>query len=835
MRGITTFKGINPVLGFGLVAGVLLLAFLLIAPANTAHAAKGTIVIPSGTPDETYKDQAGRDCKVWNESLTFTTQCLNKDGTFTNTQTGGESTTQEHVDKDGNLVENSTGVGGGTLVTETDKETGEQTYSVPAAEAVANVVSNIYNCTMEGPIDCLIFTIGSVILGISTFFLGIAGVFFNLVVVKTVFQFSTIIGNSPGLLIAWSMLRDIGNMVLLFGFIFIGLATILDLHTYTAKKALPRLIIFAILMNFSLFAAEAVIDTSNVFSAVMYRQANTSPCVSLTGAVQGTGAEAGQEEIEKCAINGGISASIMKASGLSTMFKLPDGPNSVGKISFTAYIGLSLFALIGAIVMFAASIMLIIRAIILTALMVTAPLGFAGMAVPPLRKVGEQWWNYLIAQSFFAPAMLLMIFISLKIAEGFGSVGGGGLAGALTQPNASVMGVFLVFALVIGFLVMSLVAAKQFGAAGAGFAVKTAGGVTMGTMGFVGRRTVGRVSGRAAEGIRGSKWGHTEYGRRLANIADRGSKGSFDMRGMKGTGALSNKLGVGDLGKAQQGGYDKIVHDGQAAREKYAKSLKQTKEDEKEEKRLNQRKKVIEDNKEKVEENWEPKERILKEGINQEKQKKAASEKRRDSELEEQTRKLAAAAQAVREAPQGDLVGDSSVRNSLKAKMEAEQKAYDDLRTQHETEAAQEEKAIADAQAALETARTGHKRIVKGYDDEIKNINRRIAGGIDDDGHITVGVGSNSAKQRYANDLHSRNRRTIGAAGRARHHAYDAIKRDLKKTKADRLKDEIVEAVKNVGDNTHDVADKVDEAMKHANDDDHGKGGGKDAGGGEHH
>ncbi|MDB5189691.1 MAG: hypothetical protein JWN49_17 [Parcubacteria group bacterium] len=426
--------------------------------------------------------------------------------------------------------------------------------------------------------QCIVNAIGAPILLISSFLLGIAGVLFNLVVVKTVFQFSSLIGNAPGLLLAWGILRDIGNMILLFGFIFMGLATILDLHTYTAKKALPQLIIFAVLMNFSLFAAEAIIDTSNVFSTILYSQANNSPCAfggtlnatKTAGVSSGNSGDANinasEDSINGC-INDGIAGSIMQASGLSTIFSA----RNTLDISLSVYIGLSLFAIIGAVVMFAASIMLVIRALTLTFLMVLAPLGFAGMAVPMLQKMAGKWWNMLIHQAFFAPILLLLIFVSLKVSEAFSATGGtAGLAGALSDPNVTTMGIILVFTLIMGFLIASLVAAKSFGAMGADFAIKTAGNVGFGVTGWAGRATGGRASAWTARKVRESRIGSTEWGRRLALIGDKGAHASFDVRGIPGV----SKIPKLDMGKAQHGGFHKSVEDVRDARVRYAKTLK---------------------------------------------------------------------------------------------------------------------------------------------------------------------------------------------------------------------------------------------------------------------
>ena len=319
--------------------------------------------------------------------------------------------------------------------------------------------------------------VGSAILGLANLILGFAGTLLNWVVVKTVFEFGSLIGNSPGLLIAWGILRDIGNMVLLFGFIFMGIATILDLHTFSARKALPSLLIFAILMNFSLFAAEAVIDTSNALTSSMYAQTNDDPCVNsgtVTVSSNGTATE-------NC-VNYGIAGHIMKSTGLATMFETD------GDISETAttYIMLALFSTIGAVVLFAAAIMLVVRVVVLSFIMISAPIGFAGMAIPPLRNLARTWWSKLFGEAFFAPVMFLLIFISLKITDTFAGGSNGSLAEAVAKPNSTLMGTVMIFTIVIGFLIGSLIVARRMSSSGAGFAVNLAtrtvyGGMARGT------------------------------------------------------------------------------------------------------------------------------------------------------------------------------------------------------------------------------------------------------------------------------------------------------------------------------------------------------------------
>jgi hypothetical protein len=412
--------------------------------------------------------------------------------------------------------------------------------------------------------NCIVSAVGWAVLGFSTLILGLAGALFNFVVVKTVFQFSTIVGNSPGLLLAWGVLRDLGNMLLLFGFIFMGLATILNLQSFPTKKAIPKLLVFAVLMNFSLFAAEAVIDTSNAFATVVYNQSAGEACNRIQDSDVNAGGETGfigQVALsEDCFINTGIGGNIMSATGLTTMFAFNEGVGNLQNIS--VYLGLSLFAIIGAVVMLAAAIMLVIRAVVLIIIMVTSPIGFAGMAIPMLNGAAKQWWDALLSQSFFAPIMILMILISLKVSESFSGTGGNkNLAAALLNPSTGVMGVLFVFVIVISLLIASLIVARQFGAKGASFAITKSSnfvrGTVSGTSGFVGRRTVGASS----------SWAQKRYDAYMASGDEKKGFRSV-LRTTRFDDALTATLGAGQKAKFGSSTSYKEAKDKKEAKEK---------------------------------------------------------------------------------------------------------------------------------------------------------------------------------------------------------------------------------------------------------------------------
>lgn len=418
-----------------------------------------------------------------------------------------------------------------------------------------------------------------VVLSIAAFMLWIVGGLFNWVVIKTVFEFGTYFGTSNGMLLAWGILRDIGNIVLLFGFIFMGLATILNTHAldeYSARKALPRLIIFAVLMNFSLFAAQIVIDVSNSFASVFTAQAGLSGC---TGGSE-IDPKTGLPGTEACA-NNGIAGQVLQMAGISGSWVVTDigsfmqAPQKHAPV----FIGLAIFMTITAVVLLAAAIMLVFRAVMLCLLMVLSPIGFAGMAIPPLQEFAKKWWKQLLSNAFFAPVYLLLVLISLKIVEGLvGTNGGATFSQALINGGTSAPQIFVIFTVVIAFMVASLVVAKSMGAAGADFATRSAGGFVLGSQGFLGRRSFGWAFNKGATAVQNSNWAQKNPNRaRFAyNVLSKGAAASYSTRSVASTLGKGAHLDFGKPNKTAAHGFHGIEEKATKDREEFEKKVKPT-------------------------------------------------------------------------------------------------------------------------------------------------------------------------------------------------------------------------------------------------------------------
>ncbi|KND51222.1 MAG: hypothetical protein ABA06_02840 [Parcubacteria bacterium C7867-001] len=444
---------------------------------------------------------------------------------------------------------------------------------------------------------CFATGIGMLVLTLANWLLAMAGYFFNLAMVYLVFGFPNLFGNSPGVIAAWQILRDLGNILLLFGFIFTGVGIILNLHDYNAKKTLPMLIIFALLLNFSLFVAEAIIDTSNALSSAVYTQASGGDVCS------------GKVVSDEC-IKSGISGRILQSTGIAGFLATPNAVPAGGFFEVAVvYIGLSIFVLCTAMVLFAGTIMLLIRAVVLVLLMVLAPIGFAGMALPFLNKQANDWWHALINQSFFAPVFLILIFVSLKISDSLQTVlgGSGTILDAITTGQANFMGVFVIFFLMIGFMIGSLIMAKQIGAYGAETATKIGGGFALGGMGFVGRRTIGAGSSMLANRVASSSFGRSRFGRFTYGVLNKGATSSFDARAGSVGKFVSGQSGL-DLGKAGKDashGIHGVEEAAVKARVEYANKLTQTEEEKAQEKTLKSQKSVLEAQEKEINKKWQ--------------------------------------------------------------------------------------------------------------------------------------------------------------------------------------------------------------------------------------
>lgn len=424
--------------------------------------------------------------------------------------------------------------------------------SVQTSAAGAN---NATALPVDPPKNAEFGTIMTWIMSLFAWLLGVAMLTLDNAVFYTVATMGNYVNNLSAVGIAWRILRDVGNIVLIFGFLAIGISTILNTERLGyGKHMLPMLLVAAVFLNFSLFISEAVIDVGNLFATEFYTQINGG---SLPQAPNFTLANISNE---------GISNKIMSQLGLQSIYGDALHNPAALKGSSTwliGFMGIILF-LVAAFVMFSLAFILIARFVILIFLIIVAPIGFAGLAVPKLTEMAGKWWEMLFKQTITAPILLLLLYIALRVITdasfltGFG-IGSSGSAetawnGFINNSNLTGFGnVMLSFIVAMGLLLAVVIFAKDMSGKAAGWATKMGGRLSFGLVAAGGRNTIGSGSQYLSRKVRTSRLGGTKTGRLLAGTFDRGAKASFDVRG---TNALKNIPGGGiDAGAAQKGGY----------------------------------------------------------------------------------------------------------------------------------------------------------------------------------------------------------------------------------------------------------------------------------------
>ena len=78
----------------------------------------------------------------------------------------------------------------------------------------------------------------------------------------------------------WKLVRDISNIFFIIILIWTGFATVFDLGGISMKKVVPALIINALIINFSLFGTQVIIDISNITARLFYNTMSVcdGPC-----------------------------------------------------------------------------------------------------------------------------------------------------------------------------------------------------------------------------------------------------------------------------------------------------------------------------------------------------------------------------------------------------------------------------------------------------------------------------------------------------------------------------------------------------------------------------
>lgn len=309
---------------------------------------------------------------------------------------------------------------------------------------------------------------------------------------------------------AWQIMRSFANVafVIVFLIIIFSQLTSLGISNYGVKKALPRLVVAAILVNISFWVSAIAVDLSNVIGAGIYDLLSGVKNSMNIGISDGANwgniilALLGGSAI---AISGGV---VVAAAGVA-LASLPGIGMALLFLALPLLLGAVLAILIAAFVLVARQALVII-------LIIVSPLAFVALLLPNTEKLFTKWRQMLMSLLLMYP-IVSILFGGAQIA-GLAIMSTAANAGSsVNQDNAVAVGLAIItgqLVMVAPFFFLPLIITKFSG----GNLDKLASTLTNKGKGLIGGISgMSRKEGmdRLGRGFRTAKYGaaKTEYGR----------------------------------------------------------------------------------------------------------------------------------------------------------------------------------------------------------------------------------------------------------------------------------------------------------------------------------
>lgn len=335
-------------------------------------------------------------------------------------------------------------------------------------------------------VGCVGVFLRSVVWSAVAWFAGLVGQLFDLVFMYSI---SAAPYQNPFIEYAWTFVRDLCNASFIFILLYIAIMTVLNnTKKVDYKKVIPKIILVALIVNFSLFFGRVIIDVGNVSARLLYR----SDVVSIKNADGSYGSISGalidSFDPQNLIING--AENFNQVTGLDG-----GGVDSVGFIVITIMSILMLFMFMK--VLLEVTFMFIGRIVGLWMQLILAPIAFVAEALP--FKVSNfygtgsdsrsSWFSATLNQSIQATVFTFFLYLTLLFAK-VGIV-------MLEEVNGRTSGIGFFLAMILPYLViMSLLqTAKNKTASMATAIAKQATAILQSAVGTVSGVALGVASG----------------------------------------------------------------------------------------------------------------------------------------------------------------------------------------------------------------------------------------------------------------------------------------------------------------------------------------------------
>lgn len=363
-----------------------------------------------------------------------------------------------------NAPEQSSGTG--QTITTTSQPTPEEKKAAEDAKAAAE--ADALKCGAN-PVCNTVKSISSLVMFPSFYFAALGGLFMDYVLWGTINSTSYsdgTDGNQSGLgglaVAGWKLVRDITNILFIFALFVVAFNLILNRESATAsgqvvavnsfgmdpKRTFVRIILMALLVNFSFFIGRAIISIANVAAVTFFNKIDTPVSESnpsntseggdistLYGLNYFPGIKATSLAILSKSNPQALVLNTKSESGTHVSFF---GTTLWGSYDWSTYILIlcitgmvSLFNFFLCYIFFSIAILLLGRTMGLVMALIISPLAFVSFAIPSLEDkpyIGfSDWFSQFIGLAATAPIFIFFLYLvisSLKIGFASGSDAG---------------------------------------------------------------------------------------------------------------------------------------------------------------------------------------------------------------------------------------------------------------------------------------------------------------------------------------------------------------------------------------------------------------------------
>jgi len=282
--------------------------------------------------------------------------------------------------------------------------------------------------------------------------------------------------------IGWPIVRDIANMGIVMALVVIGLATALRLEEYQARKTLPRLILVALLINFTPVILGAIVDATNI---LMY--------FFLDGL-------AGIDAITR--VFASIHSVVVSDLGNFNFFNPLQQQLFMFKI-----MAIWIFYTLAAIIFYLFAFLFIARRIVIWMLVIFSPLAFVAWILPGTRRYWSMWWNQFLQWSIIGVFAAFFLYlgdhmIGMAASGNFTGSAPEGFGGWIVRPAITMLEQMMPYVVALLFLLFGFFVALTTSAFGSAATLNFAKKAYAGAGKFVGGQTAGRFLATET----GKKW-----------------------------------------------------------------------------------------------------------------------------------------------------------------------------------------------------------------------------------------------------------------------------------------------------------------------------------------